>query len=196
MHIFSGLYKSRKIQAPKGMKTRPTSGRLREALFNICQGFIEDAAFLDLFAGSGAMGLEALSRGARTATFIDNSKESIICIQANLRNLQLQNVSEVIYGDVFMMMKKLSKQKRTFDIIYADPPYDTMEEGLLAYSASVLAMIDEGSFLEDGGALFIEDSVDSMPQSVPLKHLALKSSRRMGRSALHYYVYTSNNRSH
>ncbi len=82
MRIIAGIYKNRNIRTPKGGNTRPTSGMLREAVFNICQASIEKAHFLDLFAGSGAMGLEALSRGAKHAVFVDNHREAIQMYQA------------------------------------------------------------------------------------------------------------------
>src|ERR1700722_2602828 len=144
MQIYSGLHKGRVIQSPKGLKTRPTSGRLREALFNICQGEVEGTRFLDLFAGSGAMGMEALSRGAQSSTFVDNSKESIRCIQANIHMVKAEKHAEIIYGDVFDILGKLAKRGRSFELIYADPPYDQMSKGEegLSYSGKVLMLID------------------------------------------------------
>lgn len=196
MHIFSGMYKNRPLQSPKGLKTRPTSGRLREALFNICQGYIEGCRFLDLFAGSGAMGLEAMSRGARIVTFIDDSKESIRCIQANVRTFNEEKRANIIYGDVFNTLNKIAKQGLQYDIIYADPPYDLIsasEYGQLSYSMRLLKMIDEmvkknEHLLAPGGVLFLEDAVSALTKNEPLENLILKSSRQMGRSALHYYI--------
>lgn len=187
MHIFSGKHKNRTIQAPKGMKTRPTSGRLREAVFNICQSDIVGAEFLDLFAGSGAIGLEALSRGASRVTFVDNSKESIRCINDNIALLKEEDLSEVLYGDVLLMIEKLKNRKRQFDIIYVDPPYDSPA----SYSENVIKLIDTSNLLEQEGTLFIEDSTASLPKVEKLLHLSLKSSRSMGRSALLQYVNLS-----
>jgi len=195
MQIYSGLYKGRIIQSPKGLKTRPTSGRLREALFNICQGEVEGTRFLDLFAGSGAMGIEALSRGALSATFVDNSKESIRSIQSNIQMIKAEKQSEIIYGDVFDTIGKLAKRGVSFELIYADPPYDQTSKGeeALSFSGKVLMfidrMIDEGhSLLVPEGSLFLEDAAEALPMTENLKHLILKSTRRMGRSALqHYY---------
>lgn len=190
MHIISGIHKNKQIIAPKGDATRPTSNKLRETLFNICQGYIEEAEFLDLFAGSGAMGLEALSRGANKATFIDNSKDSIRCIKANLEKLKMEDCSRVLYGDVFQQIKKLAELGYQYDIIYADPPYDTTskEEGKeIANSARVLKMVDESVVLKPLGVLFIEDSRDSKPATEGLRTLIFKSSRQMGRSVLQQY---------
>lgn len=192
MHIFSGLYKGRNIQTPKGIKTRPTSGRLRESLFNICQAY-ENPRFLDLFAGSGAMGLEALSRGASFSTFIDNSRESIRCIQSNIKTLGAETHTEVFYGDVFELLMKLTKQKNPYDIIYADPPYSQIindGEESLSYSERILKIVDEYSefLLKPHGSLFLEDASNALPKARSLKHLKLKNSRQMGRSSLQYYV--------
>lgn len=192
MHIFAGIFKGRNILAPKGLKTRPTSGRLREALFNICQGYHQER-FLDLFAGSGAMGLEALSRGAQWVTFVDNSRESIRCLSANVRALGVEDKTEIIYGNVFEVLLKLSEREKPYDIIYADPPYDQMshvdgEE--FTYSSRILKMIDERKkdLLAPEGALFLEDAAGALPMIETLEHLELKNRRQMGRSALQYYV--------
>lgn len=198
MHIFSGIYKSRKILSPKGEETRPTSGRLREALFNICQSQIEGTSFLDLFAGSGAMGLEALSRGAKEATFVDNSRESIRCIEANLSALGIEKSSRVIYSDVFEAVKKLAKQGISFDIIYADPPYALSTqrrlEDKMSLSVQVLTLLDEFIeskllLLKPEGSLFLEDAYQSFPKGKVFKHLILKNERNMGRSLLQQWGY-------
>lgn len=197
MHIFSGQYKSRKLLAPKGDKTRPTSGRLREALFNICHSSLEGSLFLDLFAGSGAMGFEALSRGAKHATFVDNSRESVSCIQSNMTALGLGPNCDVIYGDVFDSMKKLTKKGKSFDLIYADPPYDAMIEGIEgknSLSTQVLKVLDDLielklPLLKPEGSLFLEDALDSIPEAKAYKHLELKDNRSMGRSALQRWGY-------
>src|SRR5437016_10865163 len=95
MRIIAGEFKKAKILTPKGDATRPTQGRLREAVFNICQHEIIGANFLDICAGSGAMGLEALSRNAKSATFIDNSREAVQTISDNIKNFQLESKTKV-----------------------------------------------------------------------------------------------------
>lgn len=196
MHIFSGVYKNRKILAPKGLETRPTSGRLREALFNICQHEIEGACFLDLFAGSGAMGLEALSRGAVKATFVDNSKESIRCIRGNINALGLEKSAQVIYGDVFTHIKELAATGQHYDFIYADPPYDTQAGEDKLCSEKVVEMLEgliaKGqALLKPGGSLFIEDAAGVLmkKKEVSRHHLVLKKTRKMGHAALQHWVY-------
>lgn len=190
MQIFSGKFKNRRIQSPEGLHTRPTAGRVRESLFNICQAYVEGAQFLDLFAGSGAIGLEAISRGARFATFIDSSKASIQCIKENIRSLKVEKDSRAVFGDVFLTLEKMAHKKEQFDIIYADPPYLTqgVSQGkMVLYSALVLHYVEEFNLLSPGGELFIEDSHDLPPFETALKNLRLKSSREMGKTLLNQF---------
>lgn len=188
MRIISGKFKNRAIQAPKGDETRPTSNRLRECLFNICQGFTEEAVFLDLFAGSGAMGFEALSRGAFSATFVDNAREAVKCIEANAKILQLDKQVEVYCSDVLSSLKKLEQRKKQFTIIYADPPYELKDfQQEEYYSALVVKLIDRSTLLAKGGRLFVEDSKKVTAPQENLEKLELISSRAMGRSTLLEY---------
>jgi 16S rRNA (guanine966-N2)-methyltransferase len=194
MHIIGGTQKNKPILAPEGLSTRPTSARLREALFNICQGYITDARFLDLYAGSGAMGLEALSRGAKSVSFVDNSKESVRYIQQNLKKMGFEGKGKIFLGDVVREIENLTKQKSKFDIIYIDPPYDAevkRKDTTVLASRFILQFIDQNSLLAASGMLFIEDSKDSIPDIETLKTLILKSSRKMGRSYLQQYQSTS-----
>ncbi len=178
MHIISGKYKNRKIIAPKTDETRPTTSKLREALFNICQSYIENAYFLDVFAGSGAMGLEALSRGAQKASFIDENRDCVRCIRENLQALELEKIGHILHGDAFTLMKRLDSQGEKFHIIYLDPPYGkNLPEELIQ-------MLDESTLLLPGGMLFIEESKASLIDKGRWHTLRLKSERKMGRSQL------------
>lgn len=179
LHIIAGKYKNRKIKSPKSQETRPTTSKLREALFNICQSYVENAFFLDVFAGSGAMGLEALSRGADKAAFIDGSRESIRCIRENLQMLGLEDYGQPLLGDAFILMKMLEKRGEKFHIIYMDPPYAV--EGL---PSRLIKAIDESPLLVPGGMLFIEESKAALIDKNEWRTLRLKSERQMGRSQL------------
>ena len=183
MYIVAGKYKNHKLRSPKGMETRPTTNRLREALFNICQSYIENARFLDLFAGSGAIGLEALSRGAKEVTFIDSHRESIHCIKQNIESLQLETNARAIQGDVFTLIPKFEKQGVKFDIIYADPPYE-QGHGEQLWSQKLLQLIDQHQVLEPGGYLFIEESSSMELTLDGLSTLEVVSIRKMGRASL------------
>ncbi|MBA3956961.1 MAG: 16S rRNA (guanine(966)-N(2))-methyltransferase RsmD [Parachlamydiaceae bacterium] len=177
MRIVSGIFKNRTLLTPKGLDTRPTSERMRATLFNICQNYIENARFLDLFAGSGAIGLEALSRGASHATFVDMSKESCLCIKKNIASLNAQQQTTVLHGDVLAQLKRLPHQ---YDIIFVDPPYE------LNLGTQVLAFVDQNPILTPTGTLFIEESAYTPPE-VALTTLELVSSRSTGRTLLQQY---------
>lgn len=181
MQIIGGKLRGQKLTAPEGNSTRPTSSRLREALFNIVQSYIENASFLDLYAGSGAMGLEALSRGAERATFVDNGREALICIKANAKHLKAEDKSTILNGDVFRMLEMLAK-KTQFDIIYADAPYSESNSP----SLKILQFVDANNILMDRGMLFIEDVLPSHICEC-LKSLHLVSVRNAGPSYLHQY---------
>lgn len=192
MHIIAGLYRQKRLITPKGNQTRPTASRLRESLFNICQQYIEDSRFLDLFAGSGAMGLEALSRGAQSATFIDSHKEAIRCIQQNVDFLQVRKQTQVLYGDVFRLLKTLEQKNLVFDIIFADPPYRTSDSpGGPTYSEKLIKELDASSLLATNGMLFIEEASDIQWEISSLNQLELKSSRRIGDTILYQYQRVS-----
>ena len=176
--------KNRKILAPKGGDTRPTSNQMREALFNICQTYIEGADFLDLFAGSGAVGLEALSRGAARTTFVDNDRHCFRCIEQNLEVFGLQERGKVFLGDVLRWLENRGKKEDEYDIIYADPPYG---EPHMSYGALVLEFLDKASILKKGGVLFIEEARSIKMSDEGVQTLELKSERRFGRSMLYQY---------
>lgn len=191
MYIIAGLYRHQRLIAPKGSHTRPTAGRLREAVFNICQHSIEGARFLDLFAGSGAMGFEAISRGAQSAVFVDSHRESIRCIRDNASKLKVEGQCQILQGDALACMERLGKQDQTFDIIFADPPYGTSSAGSPLpegyYSKKIIQWIDAHSILSVGGILFVEEGFQYQPQLDHLEKLKLIDIRRMGPAALHQY---------
>lgn len=183
MHIFSGEFKNQKIDTPKGTETRPTSGRMRESLFNICQTLVEGASFLDLFAGSGAVGLEALSRGAASATFVDSSSDSIRCIRENIKRLKLENVTTVIQADVFSALERFDTGGVKFDIIFADPPYEHSEE----HGINIIQFLDQSSMLKPNTWVYLEESSKVHIPTKDLKKLQLQSYRKTGKSSLYEF---------
>ena len=122
MRVIAGTVRGFRLVAPPGDATRPTLDRVRETLFNILMPRLEDARFLDLFAGSGANGIEALSRGARFAAFVDKSPESIRAITENLNHTRLTDRAQVLPGDFLPVLQALGRQE-PFDLIFLDPPY-------------------------------------------------------------------------
>jgi 16S rRNA (guanine(966)-N(2))-methyltransferase RsmD len=123
MRIIAGKHRSRIIKMPKQPKIRPTKDRVREALFSIIGEFVVGANVLDLFAGSGAFGIEALSRGAKRAVFIDCEENCVRTIKENLRNLNIINISLVIKMDGFKALDFLENRNETFNLVLLDPPY-------------------------------------------------------------------------
>lgn len=182
MYIIAGKYHRHLLVAPKGEKTRPTASRLRETVFNMLQMHIEGAEFLDIFAGSGAMGIEALSRGANHATFIDNSREAVKSIQTNLAQLKIEKQGKVLYGDWRKQLEKLPDG--SFDIVYADAPY-ALKEGSSTLSEFLVEWFSTHNLLKPGGFLLIEDECHKAPEAKA--PLVLLNSRKSGKAGLHFY---------
>ncbi len=180
MRITGGTLKNHPLISPKGTKTRPTSDKLRQSLFNICQHHVEGATFLDLFAGSGAVGIEALSRGASSATFIEKERLAANTLRKNLESLNLTSQSTLLIGDVLTLLKKL--KGKTFDLIYVDPPY---EKG---FQEKTLLLIDTLGLLAPDGLLFLEESSSHPLSFSPLKSLALQKTRKVGSTSLYQFI--------
>src|SRR4051812_28330570 len=121
MRVIAGIYGGRTLKAPPGDNTRPTSDRVREALFSILGAQIQDARALDLFAGSGALGIEALSRGAASAIFVDNATQAVKAIEANLAALEAQ--ARVRQTDVLRFLAHARELGSQYDLVFLDPPY-------------------------------------------------------------------------
>jgi 16S rRNA (guanine966-N2)-methyltransferase len=132
MRIIAGKFRSRVLAAPKGMATRPTSDRLRETLFNVLGARVEGAAFLDLYAGSGAVGLEALSRGARSVVFVERAPAALKVLRANLAALKVEGAAFRVFGGSVAGFlgsgDAASPGTEKYGVIYLDPPYDAEKE--------------------------------------------------------------------
>jgi 16S rRNA (guanine966-N2)-methyltransferase len=122
MRIVAGRHKGRRLRAPAGTGTRPTADRVREALFSIL-GSVEGLDVLDLYAGSGALGIEALSRGAESATFVESARPALAAIRANLDAAGEE--AEVVASDAIGWLRAAGGRERTFDLVFCDPPYDS-----------------------------------------------------------------------
>ena len=123
MRIISGVLKGRRLTTPKGQGVRPTSDRVKESIFNILGGEVEDKIVLDLFAGTGNLGIEALSRGARKALFVENGRQALKLIQRNLAQCGMEGRSEILAKDVNRAIGILKEKGDLFDLILLDPPY-------------------------------------------------------------------------
>jgi len=167
VRIIAGEKKGHRIAAPRGVTTRPTSDFVRETAFNLI-GPVDGAAVLDVFAGSGALGLEALSRGAAHATFVDSDREACRTINANLEKLKLHAV--VLCQDA---VRALAGERRTYDLVLCDPPYDYAGLGRLGpHLRRVLA---------PDGLLVYQTDARTEPQ---IEGLAVRTSRKYGSTRL------------
>jgi 16S rRNA (guanine966-N2)-methyltransferase len=125
MRVIGGLYRGRRLKSVEGLKVRPTSDRLRETLFNVLSTSVEGAKFVDLCAGSGAVGIEALSRGAAHVTFVESSRRATDVISENLRHCGITEGVRVINRDVISVLKYFATHHLQYDIFYFDPPYSS-----------------------------------------------------------------------
>lgn len=154
MRVISGQARGLKLKAPEGMETRPTTDRIKESFFNIISPQLYQAEFLDLFSGSGGIGIEALSRGALTAVFVDESPQSINVIKDNLTRARFTDRAEVVKGSVMSVIASLGARGKRFDIVFMDPPYG---KGLVE---AALEAIQSADILKDDGFIVAEQSVD------------------------------------
>jgi 16S rRNA (guanine(966)-N(2))-methyltransferase RsmD len=167
VRIIAGSRKGHRIEAPRGRGTRPTSDRVRENVFNLVAPWVEDAEVLDLYAGSGAMALEALSRGASTAVFVEADVDACRAINANLDKLRISGV-RVLCQDV---VRFLATERREYDLVFCDPPYagyESLEPQLARYLPRLVA---------GDGLLVLETSSKHRAPELPL---TLRTSRRYG----------------
>jgi len=179
IRIIAGTFQGRKIKAPKSNKTRPTQSSLRESFFNIVQGKIAGSVFLDLFAGSGAMGFEALSRGAKEAVFVDQNPIPISCVRENGKMLEVEDQITVIKRDALSALNILNQE---FDLIFIDPPYDLKKP--LAFPEKVLSQIVKKSLLKESGSIFLEVPHLKGQSPLELDKLYCKNVRKYGNTDL------------
>lgn len=151
MRVIAGQYRSRRLQAPPGVATRPTSDRLRETLFNVLAPKIAGSLFLDLYAGSGAVGIEALSRGARQVYFVETGRVAARVLRRNLESLAISEGFEVIERDVSQALRLLDSQSVVADVIFLDPPYEQQSE----YD-QVLGFLSQSRILAEGSRVVAE----------------------------------------
>ena len=147
MRVISGDYRGLKLCSPEGIETRPTLDRVKEAVFNMLMPYVIDADVLDIFAGSGAMGIEALSRGSRKAIFVDNNKNAIECIRKNVVSAKAGDRAIIDQCDALKFLQSCNDK---YDLIFLDPPYF---EGL--YN-SVLDLIEKNDILNENGLIIVE----------------------------------------
>jgi len=197
MRIIAGQFRSRTLQAPAGLGTRPTSDRLRETLFNVLAPRIQGAAFLDLYAGSGAVGIEALSRGAANAVFVEKAAAALAALRANLANLGIAEGFTIHSGSAGGWLRKAEKrpeagaragQSHAFDLVFLDPPYEAAEE----YAAALGLLGGEAGTLLNPGALVIAEhrGKGGSKEQLGDRYGALERTRQLvqGDAALSFYT--------
>ncbi len=175
MRVITGTARGRKLTAPQGLDTRPTSDMAKEALFSIIQFEVEGAAVLDLFAGSGQLGIEALSRGARSAVFVDASREANQVIAQNLEHTKLKDCARIAMMDAAAYLKTV---REPFDIALLDPPY---HKGLIDTVLPLLAPC-----MTPGGIIICETERDeTLPEAAGV--FAARKEYRYGKAKLTTY---------
>ena len=176
MRIITGLARGRKLKEPKGMDIRPTADMIKEAIFNIIQFDIEGRRVLDLFAGTGQLGIEALSRGASACVFVDESRDAVALVKDNLKRLDIPG-GTVMQTEALGYLTKAEK----FDLIFIDPPYDS---GLLEKSLSRIFQFD---ILSEGGIIICE-SQKKWPERDASPPYTLKRAYAYGKVKLTVYT--------
>ena len=154
MRVIAGSAKRLQLKTVEGMDTRPTTDRIKETLFNMISAYLADSNFLDLFSGSGAIGIEASSRGAAHAVFVEQSKKAMECIKENLKYTKLNDRAQFYETDVINALSRLEGTK-TFDYIFMDPPYNQLHE------KRVLEYLSNSTLLSDDGIIIVEASLET-----------------------------------
>jgi len=193
MRVVTGEAKGRRLKGPKTIGTRPIIERVKQALFNILSVRVEDARFLDLFAGTGSVGIEALSRGAAHATFIEMNHKVLALVRENLQITGLVDRAETLHMDAFKFLQAQnrpsvsstgSSTKREYDMIYVAPPqYQEM-------AARALSMLDSSPLVASQGLVIVQIHPKERPGvvAVPLQHLTLTDERRYGSTLLMFFA--------
>lgn len=184
MRIIGGNAKGRRLKVPKGQTVRPTSGRVKEALFNILPHDLSGIKLLDLFAGTGNVSIEALSRGAAEAILIDSSAESGKVIRENLRRVQFTDRTRVWIVPVSRAIRLLARRSESFDMIFLDPPYRRN------WVETCLEMIARGNLLRRSGTLIVEHSTHEQPKP-EYGLLMLQDQRTYGDTLLSFFKHTA-----
>ena len=173
MRIISGISKGRRLAAPKSQAVRPTSDRVKESIFNILGDEVEGKVVLDLFAGTGNLGIEALSRGAKKALFVEKGRQALRLIQKNLSQLGMKERSEILPRDVRRAIGILEQRGEPFDLILMDPPY---EKGLI--QKTLLALYSHRIYHKDSILVIEHDRREPIPEVV--EGWTLSRQRKIG----------------
>jgi len=185
MRVISGSARGRKLKSPKSSETRPIMDRVKTALFDILAPEIMGMRILDLFAGTGAVGIEALSRGAESATFVERSPDAWRLVRENLALTNLSDRAEVVRNDAFAYLQQAAATGRRFDLVYIAPPqYVNM-------AAKALVQLDSSPLTEPDGLVIIQIHPQERAEldTLTLKHLRRYDERRYGSTLLLFYTH-------
>ncbi len=174
MRVISGQARGLKLASPEGLATRPTTDRVKESMFNIISPYLPAGDILDLFSGSGALGIEALSRGSKHGVFVEQNKSALNILKSNLDRSRQAEKSEVIFGDAFTYLAKTEKK---FDIIFLDPPYN---QGILTRAVEEIA---KHSRLKPGGIIVAEGEVGG--ETPPDGEFGILKSAKYGKTMVY-----------
>lgn len=180
MRVIGGKAKGRRLASVSGSKTRPTADRIKESLFNIIANEVANVDFLDLFAGNGGIGIEALSRGAGQVVFIDKNRHCTKMIKTNLNTTELGDRAEVYTNDVIRALSVLERKGRIFDVVFIDPPYNQ------GYIEKTLSALSEYKLVKKDGLVITElSNKEDIPDSV--LNLFLTRNENYGDTILGFY---------
>jgi RNA methyltransferase, rsmD family len=179
VRVISGSARGLKLNTPGDDRVRPTTDRVKESMFNIIQDWVYDSQVLDLFAGSGALGIEALSRGASQAVFCDNSLDSIKIIKSNIEKARVADRSQIVSGDFKRCLRDMEAKNQSFDMIFVDPPY---YEGLFE---EVLDTIRSCKILKKDGIVIVEH--DAKRPIGQVEGLEVYKEKKYGITMLTFY---------
>ncbi len=166
MRIITGMARGKQLQTPKGLHTRPTTDRVKQSVFNIIQWDLEGRKVLDLFGGSGQLGLEALSRGAASCVIVDGDRNAQKAIEANIQNCGFERSCQLIKGDSFQFLQR--QRKESFHLIFLDPPYGGT---LLNRAVNEICRID---ILTEGGIMVCESALEDVLEPVSAPYRVVK----------------------
>lgn len=182
MRIIAGRARGRKLIPPETMETRPTLDRVKEAMFSIIQGYIMDSEVLDVFAGTGSLGLEAASRGAKEVYLVDKSSVTFPLLKQNIENLKFQDFCIPLNLDSYDALKMLAKKGKVFNIIFIDPPY--CKEMI----PKAIEIIKENNMLDLNGIIVTKiDSIEEIYEGY--KDIKISKSKKYGNTTVCIYKY-------
>ncbi|MBC7220821.1 16S rRNA (guanine(966)-N(2))-methyltransferase RsmD [Candidatus Bipolaricaulota bacterium] len=182
MRISAGEYRGQRLAGPRGAGIRPLRDRVRLALFDTVRELVPGARFLDLFAGTGAVGLEALSRGAAHAVFVDGSAQAVRLVRENIRRLGCGPRAEVVEGDTFAALRSLARRKGEFDLVFVGAPYGT---GLAPRTMEALAELRPLT----AGAVVVAETFHKEPIADRYGPLVLELRRTYGETVLSFFRF-------